>query len=108
MMISANCIKKTNDKCNKHTELVHIEDRYSKKLPVYSACSFCYNVIYNSVPISLHSYLDRVLDDYSYGLVSFTDENDEMVKRIIEFFMSLKTDIPYKDYTTGHFKRGVE
>lgn len=107
MMISANCTKKSLGRCNHVREVTYIEDRYTKKLPVYSECSFCYNVIYNSVPISLHSKAMNLIKKGNC-IISFTDESVDMVKNILTFFIDKDIDIPYKEYTTGHFKRGVE
>ena len=98
-----------------------MEDRYGKSFPVYSDCLCCYNVIYNSVPLSLHRQFPwKIPSDGDYRL-DFTLEQEEETRKIIRFFHHLATcsekegagatdkQAPvFEEYTTGHFKRGVE
>lgn len=113
MMISANCLQKTTNLC-KFTDkqrVISLQDRYQKEFPVYTNCHYCYNVIYNSVPLSLHKELDRMKGDVVKRL-TFTVESKRETYDILCFFEKLITDkaakLPYKDYTTGHENRGVE
>ncbi|MBD5449942.1 MAG: U32 family peptidase [Lachnospiraceae bacterium] len=123
MMVTANCIRKTADRCktdrrnifsgqlqmqerrneNAHTDM-RIRDRYETDFPVKTNCLHCYNVIYNSVPYSLHlqeSELNRIgADIRRYDFIS------ESAKDCRQILMG--EPFPYKTYTTGHLKRGVE
>ncbi len=112
MMVTANCIAKTAGKClqgrtDRRTGI--LTDRYRKRFPVEICCDVCMNVIYNSVPLSLHQEWKH------YGTVAkrlaFTTESGQELRRIVDFFMSRacgKQDRPpYEDYTGGHEKRGV-
>ena len=114
MMISANCIRKTSDRCNKGVDgvnekemaphSVRLKDRYGAFFPVETNCIHCYNIIYNSVPYSLHLQREELIrtgaDIWRYD---FTMESGEDCALILE-----KGKFPYEEYTTGHIKRGVE
>lgn len=114
MMISANCLKKTTDVCDKKAGFVTLTDRYQKEFPVYTNCSSCYNVIYNSVPLSLHKLFENKKDFrfLSACRLDFTTEESKECERIIQYFQSLigngYEEPFYKEFTTGHMKRGVE
>ena len=103
MMVTANCIKKTAGQCSESGK-VWIKDRYGTDFPVETNCIHCYNIIYNSVPYSLHMQDREVYrtgaDIWRYD---FTVESEEDCRRILK-----DGDFPYEKYTTGHLKRGVE
>ena len=121
MMVTANCVRKTMGKCGKKRGITLMEDRYGKEFPVYSDCLCCYNVIYNSVPLSLHrQFAGQIPSDGDYRL-DFTLEQEEETRQIIRYFHRLAAcsdqkgagnvkipDPVYREYTTGHYKRGVE
>jgi len=73
------------------------------------------NIIYNTVPLSLHGEMSKWKDDVDFRL-DFTMENQKETQKVTEFFIHLyengygtvSDSLPYKDYTTGHEKRGVE
>lgn len=109
MMITANCITKTTDKCRLEegcgvTELI---DRYHKVFPVIRNCTHCYNVIYNSVPLSLHKDFHK-WSGHATGRIAFTTETEEDVRNILDYFAGVTGEFPFTEYTTGHEKRGVE
>lgn len=113
MMITANCIQKTINGCNpaKKQRILPLQDRYQKVFPVYTNCTFCHNIIYNSVPLSLHKDIRRYEEAFTCRLM-FTVEDKKQTLEVLRFFEALyigeKPHIPYQDYTTGHEKRGVE
>ena len=123
MMITANCVRKTAVRCvqsekvswNKQTEtgkhqthggcaVMHLKDRYGTDFPVEINCAHCYNIVYNSVPYSLHLQTDEVnktgADIRRYD---FTVESAGECRQILT-----GGKFPYEAYTTGHLKRGVE
>ena len=113
MMITANCLKKTSDCCDKSPGYVSLTDRYRKEFPVYTNCSCCYNVIYNSVPLSLHKLFmeKKTLQNLKACRLDFTTESGRDTALVISYFMGLYNEYKepfYKEFTTGHFKRGVE
>ncbi len=108
MMITANCLKKTSGRCAKEKngsiQQSRLKDRYGTIFPVETNCEHCYNIIYNSVPYSLHLKQKEVrrigADVLRYDFIM---ESADICRRIL----SGKT-FPYKEYTTGHLKRGIE
>lgn len=111
MMISANCLKKTHNKCNKTTDFIMIKDRYDKQFPVYTNCRYCYNIIYNSVPLSLHKIFQKKEPDLDGFRLDFTTESEKETAEIIRYFKTIRNHYEEptdQEYTTGHYKRGVE
>lgn len=106
MMVSAQCIRKSTSGCDKKSGFLVIRDRMGKEFPVKHDCKFCYNVIYNTSPLSLHGQ-ETAIDRLSPGSLRFhfTTETKEEVKRVICDFME---GMGSSDFTRGHFKRGVE
>lgn len=112
LMVTANCVAKT---CGANTcgqsMIFHLTDRYHKQFPVFTDCDFCYNIIYNTVPVSLH----EKVTDYSYPgawRLAFTVESSQETQSVLRFFDALQKGMeqtpPYAEYTLGHEKRGVE
>ena len=126
MMISAGCVYKNsnNDKCYKikkdgeSRHIIRLTDRMDTDFPVLCDCRHCYNVIFNSVPLSLHGEWDRVTELAPASLrLYFTTESGEEARSIAEFFSHLSGNgdpcpgdmvRPYKEFTRGHFIKGVE
>ena len=107
MMITANCVLRTIDKCNKsNVEDVVLTDRYHKNFKVLRNCKHCYNIIYNSVPLSLHKECDKWRESLDLRL-DFTFEKEEEMRNVLDAFIK-GMPLSIKDYTTGHEKRGVE
>ena len=113
VMVSAQCVKQTADRCGGTPGLLVLRDRKGKDFPVKNQCRFCYNVIYNSAPLSLLGEKKQIeaLAPGSLRL-SFTTEGEEEVRRITGAFAGTfwrgKRGEPSGDYTKGHFSRGVE
>lgn len=114
MMLTANCLRRTAGICpekggtGKRTlhEQAVLTDRYRKKFPVEVNCLHCMNIIYNSVPLSLHRELPGWKGRVDLRM-DFTLESPAEVKRLLDAFLK---GMPYPegDYTAGHEKRGVE
>ena len=112
MMVSANCVKKTSGGCDKTSGMFMMEDRYGKWFPVYNDCMSCYNVIYNSVPLSLHGMFREKKIRIQYGRMDFTTETSKETDAVIGYFKDLiggkRREPVYDQYTMEHYKRGVE
>lgn len=115
LMISANCIDKNTGKChNPHSAMSTITDRKGAVLPYISCCQFCYNVIYNSVPVFLQDKITKLQQIKSARVAfCFTDEDDELVYKYISDYRALLSGEilqiePPQEFTRGHFTRGVE
>lgn len=133
MMVSANCLRRTAGLCGgvrksaaggenaaaggdgrtctgrKQASDLHVatlQDRYRKDFPVLVNCLHCMNVIYNSIPLSLHRETEKWKGRADLR-IDFTLETPEEVKTVLNVF--LKGDsFTQGEYTSGHEKRGVE
>ena len=114
MMISAGCVKKTTDKCSGkngsvHSERMRMVDRMGNNLTVTTNCRNCYNVIWNANPTVLLGKMKNIDDMgiFDHYRIDLTIEDDNDTVDVLESFIRGKA-FEGKDYTTGHYKRGVE
>ncbi|MCM1125132.1 MAG: U32 family peptidase [Lachnospiraceae bacterium] len=116
MMVTAGCIRKTADKCRQVSGITELKDRYKTIFPVWHDCVSCYNVIYNSIPLSLHMLFRepaaRSLEPMCCRL-DFTVESKEETMEIIKLFRDYRSGMDTKPvsanrFTTAHYNRGVE
>lgn len=108
MMITANCVLRTTDKCRKGSgEIISLTDRYRKNFPVVRNCLHCMNIIYNSVPYSLHQEQARWRELSVSGRLDFTLETAAETRAVLSAFLQGGV-FPFREYTTGHERRGVE
>lgn len=111
MMLTANCLRKTTASCQKSSKghLLYLTDRYNKKFSVRCNCEHCYNIIYNSVPYSLHMKRKELLKLRMSALrIDFVSESGSEAKEILEYYLGGRESFPVAEYTTGHYKRGIE
>lgn len=111
MMISANCVKKTTASCpgGEWRREIFLTDRYRTIFPVLCNCRHCYNIIYNSVPYSLHPKRKEISRIGLFAIrLDFVRETEEQAKAILDYYAGKKALFPVSGYTTGHYKRGVE
>ena len=110
MMVTANCVAKTNGNCPAPpNESFKLRDRMGKDFPVCRNCTHCYNVIYNSLPLSLHGSLSKYADDILLRIALTTEGKREAVQVLSYFLLGLwERNVPFSgEYTTGHEKRGA-
>ena len=114
MMVSAQCITNTVKGCTHKRGTLMMKDRTGAVLPVKNHCSFCYNTIYNPAPLSLlgSEKLVRRLRAERLRL-QFTVEGTEQTEKVLDAFIGSfvydrDVEVPFRDFTRGHFKRGVE
>lgn len=114
VMITAGCIKKTMNKCDKRTEYKYcLKDRMNNYMHVATNCRYCYNSIYNSVPLYLGNDLSDLLNmGINYFSIRLTMEKEKETKDILDRIeAALKGEEAGNtktNFTRGHFKRGVE
>lgn len=108
LMVTANCLKKTTDRCGQKNTLETIYDRYQKAFISKSNCLLCYSELYNCVPMSLHKYLKDMRHKVDAFRMDFTIEDSKNTKQILDLYMDKENSMEMSDYTTGHYKRGVE
>ena len=108
MMISAGCIQKTTRGCLKKSGQTTITDRYRNPFVVKNECDYCYNILYNYVPLYLG---DRMEEVYQIGpgriRLMFTTERQQEVRQILSTYFEGK-ELPEGTYTRGHWKRGIK
>lgn len=113
VMVTANCLRKTTTGCmegntgrsvpgGKAAGSLSLIDRKKTSFDVKTVCRYCYNLIYNSVPIFLDMEEDR-LWRFGFGALrfQFTTETARETADIL-------AGIPVEKRTRGHFYRGVE
>ncbi len=122
MMVTANCLLRTADRCPYSRQAdrkaaeeersrgerrrVVLTDKQHKKFPADMVCRHCMNIIYNSVPLSLHLRLDR-WETKADLRMDFTIESPDEMTKILDCFLK-NAPFPKLEYTTGHEKRGAE
>ncbi len=113
-MTTAQCVQKTLSGCTKTPGWGTIKDRTGKELPVRNHCRYCYNVIYNPTPLSLIDQREQILSLACEGVrLQFTREGEEEIETLTKAWADMlagrETGENFtKDFTRGHFKRGVE
>ncbi len=132
LMLSAGCIRKTTKGClikgcilndeqtgrqsgkpgsrpdSGEGGMVYLRDRTGAMFPVRTDCRHCQNILYNSVPTSLHKSLgDALMQQCGSLLLSFTTEKPEEMTEILALFAGdTKAQAPAA-YTTGHYRKGA-
>ena len=115
MMITAGCVRKTAGMCShKEQAFFSITDRMGKSFPVRCVCGHCYNVIYNSLPLSLHSFV-RKKDPVAMGaagwICSFTTESGAETEEILRWDApggaSGDAQSVFGEFTTGHYRKSA-
>ena len=114
LMVSAGCVLKNYSGCTKVSgEAISLKDRLGADFKVINCCNFCYNVIYNNLPLSLIGISNKVKElNPGYIRINFSFENSNETRVIIDktidaFIRNNKTE-DIKAFTRGHFNRGVE
>lgn len=116
LMISAQCLHESTSGCakSKKNNTGYLVDRLGKKFFVQTNCIGCYNTIYNGQVMALHKQETEVRNLNPASLrMDFTIETEEETKRILQSFINTYcygkiSNEEIRDYTTGHFKRGIE
>lgn len=108
LMVSAGCIQKTLGHCRNISGMTTITDRYHKDFVVKNECDYCYNVIYNQVPLYLGDKIQEVyeLNPESCRLM-FTTEDEKETRKVLQNFEKEK---PMEEgtFTRGHWKNGIK
>ena len=106
LMITENCVIKNGDFCPCQGNN-YIIDRMGKKFPVIKDGDSCRSVILNCNKTFLGFDMEKVLlTQVQYLKLYFTDESPEECIRICDSFFK-NTGYRPKDFTKGHFVKGV-
>ena len=88
MMVSAQCVHKTLEGCDRKRKSLRLHDRYSKDFFIENICKYCYNLIYNSCPLSLLSLREEVMGLNPMSIrLNFTRETKEETGEILQSFV---------------------
>lgn len=112
VMISAGCGLKTCNLCHSGSQSYVLRDKKNNSFFVKCICSLCYNIMYNSKPLSLFKYFDEISSLKADSLrLSFTIESPAQTRNILNkaerVFFEGMTVVEDDKSTRGHFKRGV-
>lgn len=115
MMITAGCVRKTAGACSHREQgFYEIEDRKGIRFPVRCICAHCSNVIYNSLPLSLHTFVkkkDPAVMRAAGWICSFTTESGEETEAVLKWYREKgdagNAEAVFRDYTTGHFRKSA-
>ncbi len=100
--------------CGRFINNMELTDRYRNGFKVKRHCRECYNTIYNSRCMSLLSNAREIKElKTSHIRLNFTFESSEETKSILRLFAEVyrygrRQADEIKDFTRGHFTRGVE
>lgn len=116
MMVSAQCVNKTCNGCDKAKKEIKLTDRKGMTFTAVNYCDTCTNIIYNNVPLSLHSEADFIFKIKPASIrLSFSLEDGKRISEIIRLYRKIldgekpNTTEVFKEnsYTKGHLSRGV-
>lgn len=111
LMISAQCVNRTTEGCDKNKKYIALKDRTGAVFTAVNDCETCTNVIYNSVPVSLHNERELIEGLHPNMIrLTFSIESAEDTKSIMKYFEQVdfcNVHPPYKNFTKGHINRGV-
>ncbi len=116
VMYSAGCVKKTINKCDCSSKtapgITVLKDRLKNNISVLNYCRYCYNVIYNTLPLNLDGCIEEIsnLGFASYRINFVTEDSckcNEILSRITQSLEGRKFLSDKGQFTKGHFKRGV-
>ena len=129
LMVTAQCPMRNNGHCrmrknaNKNhagTEMeqyAYLRDRMKQDFPVKRECTFCYNIVYNTLPLSLLTEMGKIRKmGFAGWRLMFARENAEETGRTIRAFAQERSEnAPARQqkqemskYTKGHFRSAVE
>lgn len=113
MMVTAQCLHRSSAGCIRKREDLQLKDRKGNLFLVRNYCRECYNILYNSTPLSLADVFKQAVSCRPKAArLVFTVEGREETKKVLDYFEGVAagqtvSGCPF-DYTRGHWKRGVE
>ena len=111
LMVSAQCIQANQKVCvcqdpkecplSKDKRWRLFEDQKKRRFVCVNYCRYCYNIIYQDIPLYLEEIADQSTTIAGSIRYSFTTESASLVERILQGNMPCKTQ-------RGHFDLGIE
>lgn len=106
LMVSAQCIQANQKVCvcqdpKEWYKQIVFEDQKKRRFVCVNYCRYCYNIIYQDIPLYLEEIADQSTTIAGSIRYSFTTESASLVERILQGNMPCKTQ-------RGHFELGIE
>lgn len=106
LMVSAQCIQANQKVCvcqdpKEWYKQIVFEDQKKRRFVCVNYCRYCYNIIYQDIPLYLEEIADQSTTIAGSIRYSFTTESASLVERILQGNMPCKTQ-------RGHFDLGIE
>lgn len=114
LMVSAQCVTQNTKECMGTPGYIRMTDRYQKNFYARRHCRYCYNTIWNGVPLSLQGLRPELEEREPASIrLHFTLEKENEMRQIIRTFYEEWNDLMVTkqmrgDFTRGHYKRGIE
>ena len=111
LMVSAQCLRQNTTGCDHKSGTLTLKDRKGVEFPAKCCCDFCYNMLYNSIPLELFKEKeDLEKDGFAAFRLNFTTEDRAETTEILRLYrgMSGKAENGSGRFTRGHYQRGVE
>jgi U32 family peptidase len=112
--VNTNYSKSTDSPCCKaNVKDIELKDRLQKVFQIKRHCRECYNTIYNSQCLSLlhnSSEIKSLQPDSIRLNFTFESENEttDVIHSFVQAYIYENKVEEIKDFTRGHFKRGIE
>ncbi|EQB89790.1 putative protease [Clostridium punense] len=117
LMISEYCVigstfgersSSKNCRANCAKDSFTLRDRMGEEF-ILKTDKYCRSHIYNHVPVNLVPHMKELKKNgFNFFRVDFIDEGENKIKEVLKMIMDEKYEGDYKEYTRGHYKRGVE
>ncbi len=113
VMYSAQCVNKNTLKCDKQEKYIILKDRKNFKFTVRNVCKYCYNVMYNPVPMSILDYCEDIINmGIKHYRIDLTIETSTQAKKVLDkyinrFVYDIEDNTDIGEVTKGHFYRGI-
>lgn len=117
LMISEYCVigstfgeKSSSKSCraNCARDSFTLRDRMGEEF-ILKTDKYCRSHIYNHVPVNLVPHMKELKKNgFNFFRVDFIDEGENKIREVLKMIMDEKYEGDYKEYTRGHYKRGVE
>lgn len=106
LMVTAQCFMENTAGCRKgNNDAFLLKDRKNRFFFTKAVCRYCYNLIYNNVPTVLFD--KEEIRDYTGSIrFHFVRENETQVREILDMYFE-KAEYK-KEFTRGHYNRGVD
>ncbi|MCR4640458.1 MAG: U32 family peptidase [Lachnospiraceae bacterium] len=114
LMYSANCVFRTLFSCDHDARLLVLQDEKGHGFPVRPDHEYCFNTLYNCVPLSLHRELAELAETGAAALrIEFSVEKEEEALRILDGYTAWLSGggeefLPEGASSRGHYRKGAE